>query len=171
MPGHTTLFVGLGSSHGDDRVGWMVADALEVRLSPHALVRRAAAPLDVLDWLDGIECLAICDACEGIGPAGSWRRWPSPLTGVPAARVRNSHDLGFLAAMQLAAQLKTLPREILLWVVEIRQVHPHKSASREVVAAVPAVADDVVRALAAGDSSGRSLLDSPLSPPRERGRG
>ena len=148
MPAPTTLFVGLGSSHGDDRIGWLVADALETRLGTNAIVRHAAAPLDILDWLEGIERLVICDACRGIGPVGSWRRWLSPLENAPVARARNSHDLGLPAAMQLAAQFGSLPREVLLWVVEIGQVAPGLQALPEVVAAAPLVADDVIRRLA-----------------------
>jgi hydrogenase maturation protease len=147
MPAYTTLFVGLGSSHGDDRVGWLVADALEPHLGEHAIVRQAAAPLDILNWLDGVERLAICDACQGTGPAGSWRRWPSPLQDFPAGRARHSHDLGLAASLQLAARLSTLPPVILLWGVEIGQASPNQSASPEVAAAVPAVVNDVLRTL------------------------
>src|SRR5690242_14779067 len=111
----TTLFVGFGSSHGDDRVGWMVADALAPRFPPRAIVRHAAAPIDLLDWLDGVERLALCDACRGIGPVGTWRRWPSPLEELPAARVRHSHDVGLAATLELAQRLGQLPRDIRLW--------------------------------------------------------
>jgi hydrogenase maturation protease len=152
MPAHTTLFVGLGSSHGDDRVGWLVADALAPRLGEHAIVRQAAAPLDILNWLDGIDRLAICDACQGTGPAGSWRRWPSPLEDFPAGRARHSHDLGLAASLQLAARLSTLPRDVLLWAVEIGQAGPNQSASAEVTAAVPAVVDDVLQMLTCQDA-------------------
>lgn len=149
MTAPTTLFVGLGSSHGDDRVGWMVTDALEARLDSRAIVRHAAAPLDILDWLDGVERLAICDACRGIGAVGSWRRWESPLAEFPAARARHSHDLGLPAALQLAARLCPLPREVLVWGIEIGQTVPEQLASREVAAAVPEVVEDVLRELAA----------------------
>src|SRR5262245_46333547 len=147
MPVHTTLFVGLGSAHGDDRIGWMVADALEPRLAPNTIVRRAAAPLDILNWLDGVGRLAIGDPCQGTGPVGSWRRWQSPLADLPSGRARNSHDLGLPAALQLADRLGQLPREVLLWGIEIGQIGPEQPASNEVAAAIPAVADDVANHL------------------------
>ena len=147
MPVHSTLFVGLGSSHGDDRVGWMVADALELRAIPQTTVRRAAAPLDILDWLEGVDCLALCDACQGIGAVGTWRRWPAPLVDIPVGRARHSHDLGLPAALQLGARLGPLPRSVVLWSVEIRQTEPDKPVSTQVAVAVPAVVDDIVRHL------------------------
>jgi hydrogenase maturation protease len=143
----STLFVGFGSSHGDDRVGWMVADALAPRLSPRAIVRHAAAPIDLLDWLDGIDRLALCDACRGIGPVGTWRRWAAPLKQIPAMMARHSHDLGVVAALELAARLGQLPRDIWLWGVEVGPTEPVQSASAEVAAAVVAVADDVANQL------------------------
>src|SRR5688572_26163325 len=49
-----TLVVGIGSDHGDDRVGWLVADALQTRAPADVSVRHAKTPLDLLDWLDEI---------------------------------------------------------------------------------------------------------------------
>ncbi|MBC7966341.1 MAG: hypothetical protein H7Z17_10520 [Fuerstia sp.] len=59
------LVAGLGSSHGDDRAGWFVAERLadQFRTHPRIDVRRAMIPLDVLDWLEGIDILHVCDAC------------------------------------------------------------------------------------------------------------
>jgi hydrogenase maturation protease len=158
MPRNTILFTGLGSAHGDDRAGWLVADMLAARQAPGWLVRRAAAPLDILDWLDGIDRLAICDACVGTGHPGKWRRWPWPVAGLPSLRTRSTHDLGLAAALQLGARLGRLPPEVLLWVVEIGQADPFQPVSREVQAAVEAVVDDVMQALAAGHSSQADML-------------
>ena len=86
------LVVGLGSAHGDDQAGWLVAEQLLKKVSvlkkvsgtfeasegqveslmressrhlfQHVDVRRAMIPLDVLDWLEGVSILHLCDACE-----------------------------------------------------------------------------------------------------------
>ena len=145
-----TLFVGLGSSHGDDRAGWLVADALESRLGEQVQVRRAAAPLDVLHWLEGVEQLALCDACRGIGTPGSWRRWQAPLAELPTGRTRHSHDLGLAAALELAGRLGTLPHSISIWGIEIHETEPGQAPSTAVERAIAAVADDVVRHLECG---------------------
>lgn len=87
-----TLFVGVGSPHGDDRAGWLVADALSdlfgtdvstqasgtlnagglpSRKYPSLAIRKTCIPADLLDWLDGAAKLIICDALCGAGPANS----------------------------------------------------------------------------------------------------
>ena len=60
------LVAGLGSAHGDDQAGWLVADRVGAQFRTHSevVVRRAMIPLDVLDWLEGVSVLHICDACE-----------------------------------------------------------------------------------------------------------
>ena len=142
MSGSKVIFVGLGSPHGDDCVGWLVAERLQVHSDVKAAVRRAAAPADILDWLDGTVRMAICDGCQGAGPVGSWHRWKWPLI-QRATRAGGSHDFSLLSVMQLAAQLGILPEEVVLWGVEIRQANPTESVSEEVAAAVPAVTNDV----------------------------
>ena len=59
-----TLLVGLGSAHGDDQVGWYVIDRLSESIQHRCGIaaRRAVIPLDLLDWLDEVHTLHICDA-------------------------------------------------------------------------------------------------------------
>ncbi len=72
-----TLFVGLGSPHGDDQIGWLIADRLaaERGLPGTVAVRKAAIPLDLLDWLEGVDCLHVCDALQGPTTFGEVQRW------------------------------------------------------------------------------------------------
>ena len=60
------LVAGLGSPHGDDQAGWLVAERVgeQFRSHPDVVVRRAIIPLDLLDWLEDVDVLHICDACE-----------------------------------------------------------------------------------------------------------
>lgn len=60
------LVAGLGSPYGDDQAGWLVVEklALQCREDPDIMVRRASIPLDLLDWMEGVDVLPICDACE-----------------------------------------------------------------------------------------------------------
>lgn len=60
------LIAGLGSPHGDDQAGWLVVEKLasECQDDPDIMVRRASIPLDLLDWMEGVDVLHICDACE-----------------------------------------------------------------------------------------------------------
>ena len=70
-----TTFVGVGSSHGDDQVGWMVIQKLQEGSSGDSFdFRKAKSPADILDWIQDCERLVICDACHGLGTV-SWCRF------------------------------------------------------------------------------------------------
>ncbi len=71
------LFVGIGSPHGDDQAGWLLADLLRGQFASAGgiLVRQAVVPADILDWLNGVEHLHVCDACTTGSPAATLHRW------------------------------------------------------------------------------------------------
>ena len=65
--GDTTLFICLGSAHGDDQAGWIVAEELERLLAGRSCavtIRALSSPLDLIGELDHIEHLIVCDACD-----------------------------------------------------------------------------------------------------------
>lgn len=76
--GDNTLMVAVGSSHGDDQAAWRAADLLDSLLHEIVQIRKASIPLNMLDWLSGIDKLHIIDACTGGGKIGSLVRivWP-----------------------------------------------------------------------------------------------
>jgi len=148
-----TLFVGIGSPHGDDQAGWHVADALVDRLqaSPIALsggatagsnspvrpqsqlvVRKARSPADVLDWIKGIDRLVICDACRSSGPPGSAYRWTWPDPAIEQTHCSGSHDMGLASVLALAQRLHSLPPAVIVWGLEAEnpQLQDDLSASR-----------------------------------------
>jgi hydrogenase maturation protease len=113
-----TWIVGIGSDFGDDRLGPVVVDRLVVRL-PNTVVRRVRSPLDLLDHLEEIERLHLVDACRGGGArAGTIRRidWPAPE--LATVRFSGTHDVGLVAALQLAERMQTLPQRVTIWSVE-----------------------------------------------------
>jgi Ni,Fe-hydrogenase maturation factor len=70
------LIVGVGSAHGDDQAGWLVADELARRLPDGSFisVRKASVPLDFLDWLENIKVLHLIDAIQESGCGNDVRR-------------------------------------------------------------------------------------------------
>lgn len=70
QPSDSRLFVAVGSPHGDDRVAWEIADLLNSGCAGELRVRKAAAPIDMIDWLKDVSELHIIDACEGGGVPG-----------------------------------------------------------------------------------------------------
>jgi hydrogenase maturation protease len=142
------LFVGIGSDHGNDRVGWLVAEQLLSLQIPGLTVRRAKSPTDLLDWLDGIEWLGICDACCGAGPDGHWYRWEWPEINAQFDRPSGTHLYGLSETLHLAARISLLPPKVLLWGIEIPFVNEADRLTREVQAAIEKVAGNVAAIMA-----------------------
>ena len=141
------LFVGIGSPHGDDAAGWLVARQLAARAPASLEVRRAQTPVDLLDWLEGVETLDVCDAVACEAAPGSVQRWRWPDPALEAARFSGSHDLSLSAALALAQQLGRLPRRVRVWGIAARECGELSPMSQAVAAAVPAIADEIWESL------------------------
>ena len=96
-PGRT-LVVGIGSDQGDDRFGWLVAKSLPDQAAIGCEVRRAQSPGELLDWLDGVSRLVVCDACRGGGQLGQVRRCLWPCAEIEEQAFRGTHDMNLPAA-------------------------------------------------------------------------
>ena len=112
------VFVGIGSPHGDDRVGWRVAEEL-TRLVPAANVHTAHSPADLLDVLEDQHQLLICDGCRGSGVVGTVSRWQWPRLATEPIAFTGTHDLSLVATLELAQRLDRLPPDVRIWGVEI----------------------------------------------------
>lgn len=134
--GVRTLFVGLGSPHADDQVGWLVSDVLARRAEPTLTVRKAGSAADLLDWLGDCDRLLVCDGCRGMGRPGEVFRWP--LEELPRGSLRHggSHALDLTAILALAGELGRLPAMIEVIGIEIANCEPGALLSPDVAAAV-----------------------------------
>ncbi len=144
-PPDCILLVGIGSPHGDDRAGWLVADALAVHAARAAAgtpdssgvkIRKAATPAELLDWLDGARRLLVCDAVCGAGAPGTLHRWHWPDACIAQVRSAGSHDFDLAAALELAAGLGRLPPEVIVWGIEGGRMRPDDELSPDVEKAV-----------------------------------
>lgn len=151
------LMVGLGSPHGDDQLGWLVAAQLQQRLRESAgttvdvvEVRRAAVPLDLLDWLEQVRQLHVCDACQRTDgtldrvpprePVVHRLPWshgvadqpqPTALSTTVLSRLRcqGTHDFGLVQTLQLAERVGRLPSQVTVWAVEGQAFAPGEPLS------------------------------------------
>jgi len=139
------LIVGIGSPHGDDQLGWIVVDELEVRLRERSTpptwaprpwweTRRAAAPVDLLDWLPGPSRLILVDACESAGQAEPWRRLAGADIASAPTRAAAGHLLGLPTVLDLARNLQRLPDRVELWAIRGESFGPGSSPSEQAVA-------------------------------------
>ncbi len=140
------LIVGVGSPHGDDQAGWLVAERLAGQLASAGVsVRRARSPAELLDWLDQLERLIICDASRGLGRAGEVRRWTWPDAQLDSATWSGTHDLALPTVLELAGRLGRLPPQVLVWSVEAAETGALAACSPAVAAVLPRLTDEIAR--------------------------
>ena len=138
------LFVGLGSSHGDDAVGWRVADAL-LKTSPEGLmIRKALAPIDLLDWLEPGTRLLICDGCQGLETGETWRRWTWPDCDVAWKSAVGVHDFTIPGVLALAERLGRLSCAPEVWGIEVGACDPATELNENLATTIGKVRDDVL---------------------------
>ena len=118
------LLVGIGSPFGEDRLGWLVVGQIERRGVASARIRCARAPADLLDWLEGVDKLVVCDACHDGGPTGSWRRFDWPTTSLDDVAFSGTHDMSLAATLALAEQLGVLPKQTTIWGLTVERNSP-----------------------------------------------
>ena len=144
----TTLLVGLGSPHGDDAAGWRIADRIAAANMPNVSVRWAATPLDLLNWLTGIDQLLVCDACQSTDPAGTVYSWRWPAVAIESRAAGSSHAVDLADALHLAERLGRLPEKVLIYAVVGRHFEPSEAISASLEAALPAIVDRLMEDLA-----------------------
>lgn len=145
----STLIVGIGSPHGDDQLGWRLADQLADALSRESLpreieVRLARSPSKLSDWLAGVTRLIVCDACHGLGQPGDWRRFEWPTDDLALLKTTGSHDLSLPDVLRLADQLGRLPPDVVIWAIEAKEATPGQPLSPEVATAIPRVVEQIL---------------------------
>jgi hydrogenase maturation protease len=140
-----TVVVGIGSPHGDDQIGWRIADRLSQAMGSLVEIYKAASPIELLDLVDRADELTICDACRADSDFGTIRRWNWPTEAIETCRFSGSHDLPLPAALELASQLGRLPRRVTIWGVNIGSTQPMTNLSPEIEAAVLTVTRQILQ--------------------------
>ena len=150
-------FFGLGSPHGDDHVGWIVAERLADEHLPGLRIARCRTPLELVHWADAEESSAvrcdrwiICDACQGMGPPGSIRRleWPAMRCEIVSERP-HSHGLGLVPVLELLDRLGRLAPGVVVFAIEIAGAAPDQPLSGAVRASVPRLVELIRQEIAA----------------------
>jgi len=111
--------LGMGSPHGADRAGWLLAERLLERTDLGATVRPLSTPLELLDHLDGCEFLLVVDACRTGADEGTVLRLSWPDSRIRAHQSLSSHGLGLGESLLLAEQLGKLPENVVLLCLEV----------------------------------------------------
>jgi hydrogenase maturation protease len=147
--------VGLGTTFGDDRVGWDVVARLQKASPPGTRLVATSDPLAVADVPVACRLLVVIDACRGAGPPGSVRRFEWPDRRFAGDARVSSHGVGLVTALDLAAALGRLPPRVVMFAVEGETAGPEEGLSRSVTAALPGIVEQVTAELSPGADGGR----------------
>lgn len=145
MAASTRCVIGVGSPHGDDQAGWLIADALDAQQIEGVTIRKAASPSDILNWSGEVEWLGICDACRGVGAIGDWHCWTWPDRQISQHHFSGTHGMSLSAALSLAATLGQVPQMIKIWGIEIGNCLPGEPVSIAIRDRVPQIVDSILR--------------------------
>ncbi len=129
-----SLIVGLGSPHGDDQLGWVAIDLIRPRLPAGVSAQKIRGGLDLLECLEGHDTVVIVDASAPAGRPGLIRSFAWPCPELPELAPWSTHGLELVEALQLAETLGLLPRNLVIYTIEARDISP-----------LAALGDDIAR--------------------------
>lgn len=146
-----TLFAGIGSPHGDDQIGWLVADQLRDVARKGVEIKQASTPSHLLDWLNGVDQLVICDAYLARTDGGQaekdavLHRWEWPALQVASLRSAGSHAFGLPQVLELARQLGKLPLTVVVFGVPGTVFDSFAGLSEDLTNRLPLIVKAVAR--------------------------
>lgn len=146
----TSTVIGLGSSHGDDRLGWAVLEALEIKLGSQSNIGYIYCDRTVFDWLaytHGVDQVFFIDAVMSDDKPG--RVHQIDLHEIPADRYKglSTHGFSLFDAIEMAKSLDSLPTISILYGIELEQCQPLEIMQESVVDAVPICVEALSKAL------------------------
>ncbi len=134
--------VGLGSPHGDDRLGWVAVGALRRSAVLTALpeqtltIEKCDQPgTGLLQGLEGSNMLIVIDAVAAGTTAGTLHRLSRDRVG-SATGALSSHGFGLAAVLELGRVIGCLPPQVVVFGLEIADT-TGEVLSPPVMAAVP----------------------------------
>ncbi len=125
------IVVGIGSEHGDDRVGWMVTDRLQKRCPERVEFRKVTTPIDLIEVLDEADEIHVVDAATDMKTAVLRLRYAvgehrELIAELPPA---GTHGFGLDRALRLAESLDRRTDHVHVWLVSGSQFLPFTSVS------------------------------------------
>ncbi len=130
--------VGIGSDHGDDRLGWLACERLAAAPLPEGVevVRCERFVADLLRLLRDAERVILVDAIRSGRPPGHLHRAGREALAELGAPL-SSHGLDLHQLLALAEAVGEAPRELRLYGLEAAECGPGGELSPAVAAALP----------------------------------
>ncbi|MGE3315189.1 MAG: hydrogenase maturation protease [Planctomycetaceae bacterium] len=140
----SVLIAGIGSAHGDDQIGWIVARSIQERRGTMANVRILCSPLEILHRTESYSRLILIDGFLGHGNVGSLRRWVWPTEQIVSTQRGGTHSISVPDVLRMGSQLRLLPRDITIWGIEGRSFDPGDPVSPRLIDAAPQIAEHIL---------------------------
>lgn len=137
---------GIGSPHGDDQIGWIVARLIQEKCGALARVGILSSPFEILHWVERCTRLVLIDALNGHGNLGGLRHWVWPTEQLATSNRSGTHSISLPDVLQMGQQLQILPSVVSLWGIEGRLFGPGEPLSPILIDAAPGIAEQIVAA-------------------------
>lgn len=140
----------IGSPHGDDQLGWLVARQLQStldQLGQHDLceVITLTTPLQLLSYSsEDTQMWILVDACDSGQLPGTINRFRWPDRRIGSQWTSSSHGVSLPEALRLASALGRLPDRVVVWAIEIDPQRTGFQTSRDYGQVVTCLADRLV---------------------------
>ena len=141
--------IGIGSSHGEDQVGWLVVESLQQILGEQDCIDYVLCDRTVFDWMSlkqMEQCLFVDAVVSGAKP-GTLHQIDLNSGQTESFRSASTHGISLLDAVALARCLGQFPENAMLYGIEIGQWQPQKALSTDVRQAIPHCVSLLKRAL------------------------
>ncbi|MEZ5944784.1 MAG: hydrogenase maturation protease [Planctomycetaceae bacterium] len=103
----TICIAGLGSPHGDDQAGWLVIEELRGLHRSKARLITLTAPHQLLNEIEGLDTLYVCDASASQRPAGETQWFDGPNLPEAAVKPCSTHNPTLSSVLALVDQLES----------------------------------------------------------------
>lgn len=147
MTGSPIRVIGIGNvCRGDDAAGLFAARDLRKRLGGSIdIIESDGDGLALLDLIQGVPCVILIDAVKGAGRPGDTIRLDISAGGRwGEAHPCSTHAMAITDAIELARVLGLLPRQLLLYGVELENVEPGMSLSAAVRKGIQSLVEQIV---------------------------
>jgi hypothetical protein len=118
---------------------------LKLHWSEIARFRSLACPVDLLNEIQPVLRLVLCDGCAGSGRVGQLHRWTWPTSAFDAGLSSGTHAISLPESLELAGALGILPHKVTIWTIEIGQSGAGVEVAAELIQQVPAMARAILR--------------------------
>ena len=138
------IVIGLGSPHGDDQVGWLVADEISRGLGSAIVTRNLTCPIDLTLAIEGMPRVVIVDAVRCDRMSDHPCRWEWPSSEIALIRPSGTHAIGLTECLHLASELNRLPDEVVIWGIPGRNFQAGSPIDHALRNAVPRLARQII---------------------------